>query len=264
MGGEIAAIVGSPFSATYAAPPAVSAWLIGTIPRWRRKCRDWPSACGWLYATLNGPLPIPISAWWIGMKYSPTIDSPLSGSRKWISATRPCCEFSIGMIAQPALPTRTASSASSKLKQGSGRHCGHASIAARCELAPGEPWKAIARSGAAAADSRMVSTIARAGAGKLCIVGPAICAEGTPQVSCAGCNRSCNQCPCAQRLARLERRAKSQPIHLLSGHTMNDRKNTAFGWILFSGIVALGLAYVSGQYFHEERPEEMGYAIAGA
>ena len=30
---------------------------------------------------------------------SPTIESPLSGRRKWISATRPCCEFSIGMMA---------------------------------------------------------------------------------------------------------------------------------------------------------------------
>lgn len=45
---------------------------------------------------------------------------------------------------------------------------------------------------------------------------------------------------------------------------MNDRKNTAFGWILFSGIVAMGLAYVSGQYFRAEAPEQPGYAIAGA
>lgn len=45
---------------------------------------------------------------------------------------------------------------------------------------------------------------------------------------------------------------------------MNDRKNTAFGWILGSGIVALGLWIISSNYFDEERPEEMGYAIAGA
>lgn len=44
---------------------------------------------------------------------------------------------------------------------------------------------------------------------------------------------------------------------------MNDRKNTTFGWILGSGIVALGLWIISSNYFHEERPEEMGYAIAG-
>lgn len=44
---------------------------------------------------------------------------------------------------------------------------------------------------------------------------------------------------------------------------MNDRKNTAFGWILGSGIVALGLWIISSGYFNEERPEEMGYAIAG-
>ncbi|MBA4164867.1 MAG: cytochrome c family protein [Erythrobacter sp.] len=45
---------------------------------------------------------------------------------------------------------------------------------------------------------------------------------------------------------------------------MNDRKNTAIGWILGSGIVALGLWIISSKYFGEERPEEMGYAIAGA
>ena len=55
--------------------------------------------------------------------------------------------FSIGMIAQPARSCFTASSASSKLKHGSGRHSGAHSIAARCELAPGAPWNATARAG---------------------------------------------------------------------------------------------------------------------
>jgi len=47
---------------------------------------------------------------------------------------------------------------------------------------------------------------------------------------------------------------------------MNDRFNTFAGWLLFSGIVALGLSSVSGHYFSADkhhRPHEMGYPIAG-
>ena len=47
---------------------------------------------------------------------------------------------------------------------------------------------------------------------------------------------------------------------------MDDRFNTIAGWTLFSGIVALGLASVSGHLFRAdkpERPETMGYKIAG-
>jgi cytochrome c len=47
---------------------------------------------------------------------------------------------------------------------------------------------------------------------------------------------------------------------------MDDRFNTIAGWTLFSGIVALGLSSVSGHMFRAdkpERPEKMGYAIAG-
>lgn len=44
---------------------------------------------------------------------------------------------------------------------------------------------------------------------------------------------------------------------------MADRFNTAAGWALFAGIIALGGAIVSSQVFHEERPEKMGYAIEG-
>lgn len=47
---------------------------------------------------------------------------------------------------------------------------------------------------------------------------------------------------------------------------MDDRFNTAAGWVLFSGIVALGLSSVSSRIFHAdnpERPEEMGYPIEG-
>ncbi|MES2175414.1 MAG: cytochrome c family protein [Pseudomonadota bacterium] len=45
---------------------------------------------------------------------------------------------------------------------------------------------------------------------------------------------------------------------------MGDRFNTVAGWALFAGIIALGGAIVSSKYFHDERPEKMGYAIEGA
>jgi cytochrome c len=45
---------------------------------------------------------------------------------------------------------------------------------------------------------------------------------------------------------------------------MDDRFNTASGWVLFAGIIALGSSIVSGLYFHAdnpEAPEKMGYFI---
>ncbi|MBX7542068.1 c-type cytochrome [Qipengyuania sphaerica] len=49
---------------------------------------------------------------------------------------------------------------------------------------------------------------------------------------------------------------------------MDDRFNTASGWVLFSGIVALGASIASGMYFHadsnEALPEgEAGYWVKG-
>ena len=44
---------------------------------------------------------------------------------------------------------------------------------------------------------------------------------------------------------------------------MDDRFNTIAGWTLFAGIVALGSSIVAGEFFHSERPEKMGYPIAG-
>ena len=47
---------------------------------------------------------------------------------------------------------------------------------------------------------------------------------------------------------------------------MSDRFNTIAGWVLGSGIVALGLTSLSGHYFRadkNDRPATMGYAIAG-
>lgn len=48
---------------------------------------------------------------------------------------------------------------------------------------------------------------------------------------------------------------------------MDDRFNTAAGWVLFAGIIALGFSIVSGKYFHAdspESPENPGYFIEGA
>jgi len=44
---------------------------------------------------------------------------------------------------------------------------------------------------------------------------------------------------------------------------MDDRANTIAGWVLGAGIVALGASIVSGEIFHSERPEKMGYPIEG-
>lgn len=44
---------------------------------------------------------------------------------------------------------------------------------------------------------------------------------------------------------------------------MDDRFNTAAGWVLFAGIIALGLSSISSRVFSTERPEEMGYPIEG-
>lgn len=48
---------------------------------------------------------------------------------------------------------------------------------------------------------------------------------------------------------------------------MTDRFNTFAGWVLFSGIVALGLSSLSSRYYEADkhhRPHEMGFPIAGA
>jgi cytochrome c len=44
---------------------------------------------------------------------------------------------------------------------------------------------------------------------------------------------------------------------------MDDRFNTIAGWVLFAGIVALGSSIVASEMFLSERPEKMGYPIAG-
>jgi len=48
---------------------------------------------------------------------------------------------------------------------------------------------------------------------------------------------------------------------------MQDRFNTIAGWVLFSGIIALGLSIGSGMYFEADKihpPHKAGYPVAGA
>jgi cytochrome c len=44
---------------------------------------------------------------------------------------------------------------------------------------------------------------------------------------------------------------------------MDDRGNVIAGWVLAAGIIALGTSIVTGEYFHLERPEKMGYEVQG-
>jgi cytochrome c len=44
---------------------------------------------------------------------------------------------------------------------------------------------------------------------------------------------------------------------------MDNRMNTLAGWLLGAGIVALGATILTGEIFHSERPEKMGYPIEG-
>ncbi|HEX8641056.1 MAG TPA: cytochrome c family protein [Allosphingosinicella sp.] len=44
---------------------------------------------------------------------------------------------------------------------------------------------------------------------------------------------------------------------------MDNRFNTIAGWVLGGGIVLLGASLVTGEMFKSERPEKMGYPIAG-
>lgn len=44
---------------------------------------------------------------------------------------------------------------------------------------------------------------------------------------------------------------------------MDNRTNTIAGWVLGAAIVALGASIVTGEMFHGERPEKMGYPIEG-
>jgi cytochrome c len=48
---------------------------------------------------------------------------------------------------------------------------------------------------------------------------------------------------------------------------MDDRFNTTAGWVLFAGVIALGLSAVGSRLYHAdnpESPEEGGYIIEGA
>jgi cytochrome c len=60
---------------------------------------------------------------------------------------------------------------------------------------------------------------------------------------------------------------RNEDPHFEDGHRISggvkDRTNTIAGWVLFAGICALGFSVVTGEYFHSERPEKMGYTVEG-
>ncbi len=45
---------------------------------------------------------------------------------------------------------------------------------------------------------------------------------------------------------------------------MNDSTNTFFGWVLFAGVIALGLSAISSRVFDLQSPETPGYIIEAA
>lgn len=45
---------------------------------------------------------------------------------------------------------------------------------------------------------------------------------------------------------------------------MNNDTNTFFGWVLFAGVIALGLSAISSRVFDLEAPENPGYVIQAA
>lgn len=45
---------------------------------------------------------------------------------------------------------------------------------------------------------------------------------------------------------------------------MDDRFNTAAGWTLFAGIIALGTTILTGEHYHHEKVEKGGYEVADA
>jgi cytochrome c len=64
-----------------------------------------------------------------------------------------------------------------------------------------------------------------------------------------------------RRCARATKETTLLGVEVLWG--MDDRNNTAAGWVLAALIVALGASIVTGEVYHQERPEKMGYIVKG-
>ena len=94
-----------PHSATSWAAPAVSASTTGVSFRSARMRRTWPSATVWEWARLMSAMVAPLtpsrqcSTRW---NCSPMMNRPESGSRWWMSGTRPARLFSQGSMPQVA------------------------------------------------------------------------------------------------------------------------------------------------------------------
>jgi cytochrome c len=63
------------------------------------------------------------------------------------------------------------------------------------------------------------------------------------------------------RAARIKEAPINAPLKGFAG--MDGRFNTIAGWVLGAGIVLLGSTLVVGEVYKAERPETMGYPIAG-
>ncbi len=96
------------------------------------------------------------------------------------------------------------------------------------------------------------------------------CGQGG-KPACKACKKSCHDRPCAGTRPPLWAcRDDSGHFFAIEAASQNgggDLFNTAAGWVLFAGVVGLGLSILSGKYFHgdsPERPEQLGYVIEGA
>ena len=136
-------------------------------------------------------------------------------------------------------------------RQASGAH----SSAARCELAPGAPWNATARAGSAAAAARIVSTIARAGAGNL-----SMGARGYRR----GGRRTSDFRTCAAEPSTLERRANRNIWQKSSRWTTASIPSPAGSCSRASSRSACrSAAACISEADKPHRPHEMGFAIEG-
>lgn len=89
-------------------------------------------------------------------------------------------------------------------------------------------------------------------------------ARGTPSAATRADGAACGAPP-----ARIKERGSgklSAPfgrVFKRINRGMDNRFNTIAGWVLGGAIVLLGATLVTGELFHAERPETMGYPIAG-
>ena len=181
-----------------------------------------------------------------------------------MSATRPCSEFSIGISARPARPLAhrvdriLESEAGQRQRVGKRLHHRDVRIGARRALKGDRTIGIGGRGGGHLLDEG-------GGGGGIGLH----CARAMAQER-AGRKRACAAGFAILWVGRLYRalvgrgqEAAGNGAKRGASRGMDDRSNTIAGWVLFAGIAALGLSVVTGEYFHAERPEKMGYTVEG-